>query len=229
MANSYVETKSKCDIVVEKILKQIVEKKYKVGDKLPNESMLCEEFGVSRITVREAIKRLSMLGLVSAQQGRGTFVTQEDFGTQVLPVVAPVLLEGATAKQVYEARLYMESGNARLAAKNRTQKDIDKMNAICDQMNHIMEHFDAEEYGRLDKLFHEAIADASQNPVLKGISRAFEKIFSFYISKVTEEILKETTETHWDIVKYIELQDEHMAAYAMENHCKRVVLRASDE
>ena len=226
--NNYVETKSKCDIVVEKILEQIIHKKYKAGDKLPNENMLCEEFGVSRITVREAVKRLSMLGLVSTQQGRGTFITKEDLGTVVFPMIAPIFLDGLTVKQVYEARVYIESGNARLAAQNRTQEDVDKLWEMCTQMDQIVESCDPEKFGAIDEAFHMTIAQASQNAVLLGIYGAFERILKFYIWRVTKENMEESTRMHKEIVRYIEDKDEEGAGLAMEKHCEnaqRVVLK----
>ncbi len=227
--NNYVETKSKCDIVVEKILEQIIHKKYKAGDKLPNENMLCEEFGVSRITVREAVKRLSMLGLVSTQQGRGIFITREDLGTVVFPMIAPIFLDGLTVKQVYEARIYIEAGNARLAAQNRTQEHVDRLRKLCVQMDEIIENnHNPEKYGEIDEVFHMTIAQASCNAVLLGIYGAFEKVLKFYIWRVTRQDAMESTEMHKDIVKCIAAKDEEGAGLAMERHCKnaqKVVLK----
>ena len=55
----------------------VVQKKYKTGDQLPNEIELAREFGVSRATLREAIRVLAVQGLLTVERGRGTFVNSE--------------------------------------------------------------------------------------------------------------------------------------------------------
>ena len=71
---------TKCDYVVEQLKESIISGEFKSGDQLPPEGALCEKFGVSRITVREALKKLNMMGLVEIKQGKGTFVKTVDLG-----------------------------------------------------------------------------------------------------------------------------------------------------
>ena len=77
---------SKCDYVVEHLKDKIISGTYRDGDQLPTEPQLCEQYGVSRITIREALKKLNMMGLVDIRQGKGTFVKTVDLSVFMLPL-----------------------------------------------------------------------------------------------------------------------------------------------
>ena len=69
-----IKSKSKCDLLTEEIIGQIVQGVYRPGDKLPPENELIAAYQVSRVTVRESLKKLSAMGIVSICQGDGTFI-----------------------------------------------------------------------------------------------------------------------------------------------------------
>ena len=94
-----------------------VEQVYMPGDKLPNENVLSEELGVSRTTLREAIRPLVREGLLVVRRGLGTFVneTLEQYAEGALNV-DDVLQMKVTLKDLYEARMIIEPAAAALAA-----------------------------------------------------------------------------------------------------------------
>lgn len=228
MLDGHIKTKTKCDIVVERLLAQISKGEYKLGDRLPNENALCDEFAVSRVTIREAIKRLNMLGLVTPQQGRGTFVTRTDVGTLMMPMMAPIVFNDTSVAQVYDARLYIELGNARIAATHRTEADIRELTELCEKMERLIQNYNAEAYSELDLQFHNAVSKASGNSILREALSAMESFLRFYIYRATTEIAMDSNRMHRDILNAIIAGDEERAGREMEHHmrnAKRVVLK----
>ena len=101
-----------------------VEKRFRPGEKLPNEVELSAQLGVSRATLREALRALLVQGVVEVRRGRGTFVTQkaaqvEDFGFDDLARVRGQL------RDLFELRTIFEPRAARLACRRATQRELE--------------------------------------------------------------------------------------------------------
>ena len=128
---------TKCDFVMEQLKDMIITGVYKTGEKLPNEATLCENFGVSRITIREALKKLNMMGILDIRQGKGTFVKQVDLGLFMKPLYQLIDFEDVDIETIYSAREYVENGTARMAAQKRTEEDIERLMKLLDNSNEI--------------------------------------------------------------------------------------------
>lgn len=136
------------------------EKRFKCGDKLPNENELATEFGVSRTTIREAVRMLVTAGILEIQRGKGTFVT--DFASNLEYVGLSDLVDNtANAKDLFEMRLIFEPENAYLAAKRATDKELEE---ILKWGNKIEEKIlNGEDRTLEEQEFHKAIAKATHN------------------------------------------------------------------
>ncbi len=88
-----INTKNKTDTIVERMLDMIAEGKFRAGDRLPPENVLSAEFGVSRATLREGFKQLSVMGVLSIRQGEGTFVNRMTPSNLIEPLIPLMLLE----------------------------------------------------------------------------------------------------------------------------------------
>ena len=112
--------------VADNILAMItIEKRYSVGDKLPNELELSEELNVSRTTLREAIRILVAYEILEIRRGRGTYVTQKaQEQPQDLEQLSTVKVN---AKDLYEMRLIFEPEAAYLAAERGTDAEIKRI------------------------------------------------------------------------------------------------------
>ncbi len=104
----------------------MVEKKFNIGDKLPNENELSSDLGVSRTTLREAVKFLIAHNVLEIKRGKGTFVAEnrelnEDFGLSELDSLV------MNAMDFFEARIMLEPTMANYAAQRATVEDIDKL------------------------------------------------------------------------------------------------------
>ncbi len=139
-------------------------------DRLPSESELSEAHGVSRATVREALKRLAAQSLIRTKRGAtgGAFVnrlTFEDACAQMASTATLLItLNEVDIATACEARFALERGCVRLAAKNRQQVHLDAMRfEIARQKDPDLSD---EDFCASDVAFHRALVDAAGNPVL---------------------------------------------------------------
>lgn len=99
---------SAVDIVVNNIKQLLVEQKLKPGDRLPNEMEISRGMGVSRGSVREAMKILSAFGLIDIQVGNGTYVSRHPGNTLMDALLFSFLVANPDTKQLYELRYFIE-------------------------------------------------------------------------------------------------------------------------
>jgi GntR family transcriptional regulator, transcriptional repressor for pyruvate dehydrogenase complex len=139
---------------------QIKKNKYELGSKLPKESDLMGEYGVSRTVVREAISHLQASGLVETKHGIGTFVRQS---TDAVPFrVQPEQL--ATLREtidLLEFRIGVEAEAAAIAATRRTKSDLQSLQTALSSFENAVSR--GEDAAQADFQFHLAIATATQN------------------------------------------------------------------
>lgn len=176
--NEQVERRqlSKCDYVAQELKTQIIAGKYRSGDQLPPEPALCEMFSVSRITVREALKKLSMMGLVEIKQGKGTFVKSVDLGLFMKPMLQLVDFDEIDIETIYSAREYIEGGIAYLAAQQRTDGELAILESILGKLKAAIQAGDILSIFEYDRAFHDDLARAAHNPILFACLQTIEEI-----------------------------------------------------
>jgi GntR family transcriptional regulator, transcriptional repressor for pyruvate dehydrogenase complex len=111
------------EIAVEQIRDFILSNGMKAGDKLPSENEMVIQLGVSRVSVREAIRILEISGILEVRHGRGVFV-KELTGDIFVPLGQWVSMKKQTLQQHFETRLILEPGIAALAANYASAEDI---------------------------------------------------------------------------------------------------------
>ena len=145
------------DDIAEMLLSMIVvEKKYLPGDKLPNEIELSKELGVSRITLREAIRILVTRHVLEIKRGKGTF---EKFN------IPPEVKMGAD--DLYEIRLIFEPEIAYYATLRATDKELERINAIKNEIEDCITN--KKSYAKQEMLFHCSIAQATHNEFMSRL------------------------------------------------------------
>ncbi|GAA3353089.1 hypothetical protein GCM10017744_004870 [Streptomyces antimycoticus] len=150
-------------VIVEQIRRLLKEERLQPGDRLPSERELCVQFGVSRVTIREALRILEVNGLVEIRVGArgGAFVTAPT-SSRVSEGLADLLtLSPLTASQVTEARLIFELGVVPLVVERATEEDVADLRAMCDA------HAEAMKEGQytmeLSTAFHIRVAACTHN------------------------------------------------------------------
>jgi GntR family transcriptional repressor for pyruvate dehydrogenase complex len=160
-----IQTERLYQQIVEQIELRFVTGELKVGDKLPSERELAEQFAVSRIAVREAVKALREKGLVEIRPGKGTFITNGTQGVirHSLGLLMKVGSAGASPNLV-EVREIMEPEIAALAAIRITDEQIDTMTVAVSLMDTALDNVNV--FVEADLGFHLALAHATQNPII---------------------------------------------------------------
>ncbi len=191
--------------------------KLKPGDKLPNEMELTRLFGVSRQTVREAVKTLVSQNISEIVRGRGTFVSQTP-GIASDPLGLEFINSGDLHLSLIEARLLLEPPVARLAAEKAEAEDIERIGEHVQEMEDIVKR---REVGMPIELeFHRSIAEATKNPVIMRIVPVImDSIVKTYKDAPrTLEDHKQALEEHRHIFNGIREKDPEAAFAAMSRH-----------
>lgn len=160
-----------------KIRKDIKEGKFKVGEKIPSEPALMELYGVGRSTVREAIKSLTLSGILTVQQGFGTKVN----ATPSEPIEQR--LRSADFEEINQVRALLEQEIVHLATKNRTESDLETISKALEKRKSAIESESRTECANADIAFHLAIAHASGNHVLRDLYESFTLIIRDFFAK----------------------------------------------
>lgn len=214
--------------VADEIVRTIIGKELKAGDKLPNEFELAAKLGVGRSTVREAIKTLVSRNVVEIRRGAGTFVSDRS-GVSEDPLGLQFLGDSArVANDLLELRFLIEPRLASLAAGSSTPEQIAEMMRLCDACERKM--LDGEDFSEENTKFHVAVARASGNVVVPNLAAILCGPSSMMPGSPSEQTRQELVQTHREILSAIAARDG-MAAYdAMLLHlaqCRRSVAEQS--
>ncbi|MDR1931442.1 MAG: FadR family transcriptional regulator [Spirochaetales bacterium] len=203
--------------VEQRIKSLIQEKKLIPGDKLPNEMELTELFSVSRPTVREAVKALVSQNIIEIRRGRGTFVTQNP-GVVDDPLGLDFMSSPDLPLSLVEARLIIEPGVARLAARNADDDDIKNIALYVHEMQEIVQHHQVEVNVELE--FHRSIVRAAKNPVMMRIVPVIiDSIIKTYEdSPRTSADHRQALKEHRFIYQAIKKRSPEAAFLAMHRH-----------
>ncbi len=188
-----------------------VEQVYMPGDKLPNENVLSEELGVSRTTLREAIRTLVSEGLLVVRRGRGTFVNETlDQYAEGSVNMDDVLAMKVTLKDLYEARMIIEPAAAALAASRASDEEIDEILRLGDVVQaEIKRHPKGDKRIQSETDFHGAIMRASHNDFLiqfiPVLTETIEKTFA--LDENLEIIAEDAYKDHIMIMNFLKRRD----------------------
>ncbi len=210
--------------LVEALGERIREGRLATGDKLPTESEIMAEFGVSRTVVREAISKLQASGLVETRHGVGTFVLglAEGNGFRIAPEQFATLHDVIS---VLELRIGVETEAAALAAARRTADNLAAMRRALDAMTQAVEA--GRDAVAADFQFHSEIARATQNDHFAQlmatlgaliIPRARLDAGSPDIDRERQAYLRRVNAEHESILDAITAQDADAARAAMRTH-----------
>jgi DNA-binding FadR family transcriptional regulator len=198
------------------------------GDRLPAERDLCERFGVSRVTVREALRMLESSGLVEIRVGArgGAFVTiptSEHVGDGLADMLS---LSALTAADVTEVRLILEVGIAPLVCARATEEDIEALEEICERSREAVR---TETYTMdLSAEFHARVARSTHNPAVGMLLDSFRGpiLMSLQQAKLTApEMGVLGSEEHEAFTQAVRRRDPDLASQIMRGHLERTAHR----
>lgn len=213
------------DEVVERLLEEIQQGRWGVGDKLPPERTLMDEYGVGRPSVREGMQRLASMGLVDISHGERATVKALDARSmlgQIDRTARHLLLSSPqTHEHLREARLLFEAGMVRIAAEKAGPEDIAMLQACIDRLKEQVGS--PTEFIRADIDFHIGIASISGNPIYTALSEAMLSWLAEFHTELLRvpgaELL--TIQEHKRILKQISAGNAEKSEKAMSDHLTR--------
>jgi len=210
--------KSLSERIADDILAMItIDKKFTIGDKLPNENELSSQMKVSRTTLREAIRILVAHNVLEIKRGKGTYVKNhegfnenlglEEFSTTKL-----------NAKDLYEMRLIFEPQTAYYAAKRATDKELERI--LYYGKLEEEKFLNNEDRTEAEQAFHKSIAKATHNEFMNKLMPILYKAIDkgVILSDENEDIIKDTLNDHRMIMEFLASRDAEGAKTAMKLH-----------
>jgi GntR family transcriptional regulator, transcriptional repressor for pyruvate dehydrogenase complex len=188
------------------------------GGRLPSERHLAEELGVGRSVVREALKTLSLLGLVEVRHGDGTFLRSVESGLLPSVIEWGLLLGERRTADLVEARQHLEAVTAQLAAARRTDSDLVALKDALVGMRSAGP--DIEAFVAADVAFHLAVAEAAGNSVLSDVLRNIQSLLRVWITRVIHAAGDSgpSCQEHVPVYEAIVRRDPIAAGAAMRAH-----------
>lgn len=206
------------EAVAETIRDLICSEKYKVGEKLPTETRLCEELKVSRTSVREAFRLLQAQGYVEIRPGRGAFVA--DFKTHQTKNWFDA--DDAKYNDYMEVRVAIETLAVRLAVERATPQQIQQLHDVQESFLAASDVHDIARMVILDERFHSLIIDYTQNPLLKKINHDLLDVFRAYrLTNFSDPVEYNHAGTaHAKIIACFESRSPELAEACMREHLR---------
>ncbi|MEW5978275.1 MAG: FadR/GntR family transcriptional regulator [Acidobacteriota bacterium] len=216
-------------VIVERIKSLIESGAIQPGCKLPSERELSQMLGVSRPSLRQALKSLSMMGVLESRVADGNYIKLSPSSGLAESLHLSILFQKTSLTQVIEARKVVELELAAMAARTATPEQIQKLERIMGLQKVTTQS--VEVFNEHDTSFHIAIAEAAGNEVLLAVSKMLQRIASAGRKRTAYRYdLNRTFGEHSELVKRIKAQDPEGAREAMRRHLDNVltVVLASD-
>lgn len=208
--------------IVERLLNLIREKQLRPGDRLPPERELAPIMGVSRPSLREALRALSVMKVVENRQGSGTYITslQPELFVNHLDFIFTV--NDTTFLELFEVRKIVEVGLVALAAKSITDEELARLEECLKRSTESAERPEA--FLQTDLELHSIIIEAARNRTLELFMKSINQINIASRRRTNElpEVRQRTLLDHHAIVAALQAHDPEGAARAMRNHLAHV-------
>jgi GntR family transcriptional repressor for pyruvate dehydrogenase complex len=211
--------------IADRLLSLIKEKELRAGDRLPPERELAAMMQVSRPSLREALRALSIMNVVEIRQGYGTYVTSLEPASLVEHLDFVFSLDDSTFLQLLEARKILEVGIVEIAARRITNEEIAGLEVcLAESVQNVDDH---EAFLQTDFQLHDMIAEAARNPILsrfmasiRQLGRASRKR-TVAIPGVPWQVVKD----HEAIVEALKTRNPEAARRAMLCHLDNIERR----
>jgi len=213
--------------ITRRLLDYLLSGELRPGDKLPTERKLAELLGVGRSSIREALKALTVLGLLEVRQGDGTYLKKAQ--SDLLPQVIEwgLLLGEKRTRDLMEARQKIEIAVAELAALRCDDGGAAALKEHLERMRRAAEAGDTNAFIEADLAFHRQLADIAQNTVLRDILSSIKALLQTWIRSVIESAGNAdfSYREHLAVYEAVAARDGAGAAAAMERHMNSAATR----
>ena len=220
-----IRKKSISDDIVQQIISLISKGDLKAGQRLPSERELCIRFGAGRSSLREALRCLSIMGVLTARVGEGTSVAMD--GSKFMETILQWRLstEQHDIEDLMEVRIALEGVTAASAARNSADEDIEKLRDLVARMEVAVG--DSKRFAALDLDFHLSLARTSNNNLILDLVSLIRGQLERGVAKVLlfPQAMPLSVKEHKAILQAIIKRDPEAARAAMQTHLNAAILR----
>jgi GntR family transcriptional regulator, transcriptional repressor for pyruvate dehydrogenase complex len=208
--------------VVHRILELVKSGNLKAGDKLPAERKLIEIFGLSRPTLREALRSLSILGVIEMRHGGGAYVTDLEARSLLAPLDFFVSLSSENAHEVFACRSLIETAIARTCAERASPEQIVDLDGMLNAQKKVAD--DPIGFRILDAEFHETLYEIGGNSVMGRLAEGFYNmgLEERRLATASPKVTRQSIIDHQAIVDGIRARDPEATGRAMATHLKHI-------
>jgi GntR family transcriptional regulator, transcriptional repressor for pyruvate dehydrogenase complex len=218
----------RADVVADELLRLIIDGTFPVGGALPSESELATRFGVSRLTVREAIRSLAPTGVIDVQQGRSSLVNPTNRWSPLdgRLLLARSRLDGEPLllpRRLIEARRAVELAIVELAALRRRDIHLDRLRTLHKEMVEADARGDVAATAEADLAFHSALFEAADNVFLQALFEPLTSVLRTVREQTSAvpDIRSHAIDRHAAILRAVEAGDPQEARAAMAAHLEQ--------
>ncbi len=206
------------ETVQEAIRDFILQNQLTPGSALPPETELSKQLGVSRNSIREAVKALELVGLVEARRGSGLFVGEFSLDPLLDNLPFGLMNELTELRELLEIRHFLESSVVSRILKNRTPEQLTELETTLNDMQ--IQAEEGKAFPTQDRAFHHCLLRYAENQTLIKLSDIFWRTYqrASKISQIEDYDPITTYQNHRAIVEAIASGDEVQTQYALSQH-----------
>ncbi|WP_214627032.1 FadR/GntR family transcriptional regulator [Paenibacillus agaridevorans] len=208
--------------ITDEVLKFIEQKGYVQGDRLPTERFFCEQFQISRPSLREAMKKLESYGVIEIKPGSGMYLRAEKtILTEMENISIKFSMEKKALLEVIDLREMMEKHAIEQIVANKQSLHLDKLGEIVDEYDR--KRNKGEIPRKEDYLFHLALYEGSDNRLMLNLFKSIKEMDSLWADRVIEDLDmnvfgRETEPLHRLIYDAMQLGDAKKACKLIGKH-----------
>jgi GntR family transcriptional repressor for pyruvate dehydrogenase complex len=208
--------------VADRIRELMLDGTFPAGDPLPSERHLAERFGVSRGSIRDALRTLETIGLVETRHGQGTFPLELSVDRLVAPLASVMSYRADLQDELLDVRRMFEPAVARVAALRATDEDMADLQRILDAQRQKLKM--GQSAISEDTAFHAILARATRNRVIMSIMATLNDLL---VESRTNSLLQKgrpvrSMDGHEAVVAALRRRDAEGASQAMYNHIDQI-------
>ncbi len=202
--------------VEEELMNYILRTPVEIGEKIPNEYELAEQFGVGRSTVRETVRSLATKGILEVRRGSGTYVISKSTIEEDPLGLANLEDPYELVMDLFEVRLMLEPEIAAQASMRATAKEKQELRRLCKEVEQL--YINGRDHTGKDIEFHSCIARCSKNRVVEQLQGLIQNAVVAFVNLTHRALMEETFAAHRAITEAIEKGDPVGARCAMIMH-----------
>ena len=194
---------------------------YTPGARLPRETRLCQLFGVSRTTLREAVRSLAARGYLEVRRGSGTFVLDRGAGADI--DLSRLELAQVRLRDLFEIRMMIEPQAARLACIRGTDREIQEIARRAGAVAQAIQT--GADFTDLEEAFHRAVAAAAHNQFMEQLMPIIHNALheAWAASAVTGCLAQLTLQDNRQLMDFFRRRDGEGAQHAMAAHIRHTI------